>query len=493
GERPFREEQGVGKSIAPVTHQVTLALADDGVVEETKFAYAGHIDDGKHEPEPFRYPAMLTAYPGYPCAVTWSVGVGSEKSGHCRGDVAGDNSKVIIRPQHLPSNRPIRLTFSKPVVVGEGAFVVREDATNERVAGTVVQNGYVASFIPEEPWKPGTLYKYELKTAFNGNCDEIICGTNGKPLMTAPLAVKVPAEAPIDEAPAFVNSEMFFYGAHKTKTVLQSLRNTPTLDPAAVMTYHGDMNDKAQAAIDETGEATECPNSTKLEFDRANSQFFKKIIKDARVGCLDKDGLCPDKNYIHLSGNLDTEIYGALDYQCLFKEEDGSDKPYCDEPTSVDIAAVGGVVPTLERGKALAVGIYPTAILAGSVDVFAEVGLTGSFLDDIIKGLVDLIAGTNQGWLPAPSGMQIMRMHPTSALVEPEEGNAIANQPLYKNNPNSLIPGWIRNTSEGPVFETSVSLYLDAPYLSVLDGTGSHNQRNYELTLDLRGPVEFLG
>src|SRR5699024_4702402 len=107
----------------------------------------------------------------------------------------------------------------------------------------------------------------------------------------------------------------------------------------------------------------------------------------------------------------------------------------------VDIAAVGGVVPTLERGKALAVGIYPTAILAGSVDVFAEVGLTGSFLDDIIKGLVDLIAGTNQGWLPAPTGMQIMRMNPTSALVEPEQGKAIANHPQYKNNSNTVIPG----------------------------------------------------
>lgn len=77
-------------------------------------------------------------------------------------------------------------------------------------------------------------------------------------------------------------------------------------------------------------------------------------------------------------------------------------------------------------------------------------------------------------------------------MVE-DEGNALTTHPLYKNNPNGLIPGWIRNTDLGPVFETRVNIYLDAPYLSVLDGTGSHNQRNYELTLDLRGPVEFLG
>lgn len=468
------------------------AKFDDGTVSGQDLAYDGHISDEGHQPKPFHYPAILTAYPGYPCAVSWTVGVGSEKAGHCLGDVAGEESKVIIRPQHLPSNRPIRLTFSKPVKVGEGALVVREDASNEKVDGRIIQNGFDVSFIPEKPWKPGVLYKYEVKTAFNGDCDAIICGTNGEPLITAPLAVQVPAEAPINEAPAFVNSEMFFFGAHKTKTVFQALRNTPTLDPAAVMTYHGDMNDKAGQAIAQDGDDTEFPNSTKLEFDHANSQFMQKIIKDAKVGCL--EGSCPDKNYIHLSGNLNSEIYGPVDYQCLYKDAEGNEAEYCNEPTDIDRAAVGGAEPLLQvGGQALAVGIYPTAILAGSVDVFAEVGLTGSFLDDLIKWLVDIIAGTDQGWLPAPTGVQIMRMHPTTEMVEPEAGNPIANHPLYKNNPNGLIPGWIRNSSEGPVFETRVNLYLDAPYLSVLDGTGSHNQHNYELTLDLRGPVEFLG
>lgn len=493
--RRFFLEQGKGKSIVPVTHQFTLALFDDGEVDSNKFAYAGTINDGKHEPKPFHYPAILTAYPGYPCAVEWIVGVGTEKVGYCKGDVAEGQSEVIIRPQHVPSNRPLRLTFSKPVIVGEGAFEVFEDGSNEKVKGALLAKGFEVSFIPLEPWKPGVLYKYVVKTAESGDCSKIVCGTNGRPLMTAPLAVQVPAEAPIIETGAFVTSEMFFYGAHKTKTVLQSLRNTPTLDTAAIMTYYKEMNEEAQAVIAEQGDDAEFPNSTQLLFDKTESEFFSKIITDARIGCLEKNGPCKDKSFIHLAGNLDTEIFGAVTWQCLYKNEDGTDKSYCKEATDIDIQAAGGKTPVFDsEGQAVAVGIYPTAILAGSADVFAKVGLTGnSFFDKLLELLVDGIAGTKEGWLPSPTGMQVMRMHPVEALIAPEEGNSMAQHPLYKTNPNGLIPGWIRNTSAGPVFETRVRLYLDAPYLSVLNGTGSHNQRNYELNLDLRGPVEFLG
>src|SRR5699024_1999198 len=306
-ERRYFAEQGEGKPITPVNRTFSVALADDGVVAASEINYSSHINDGKHETTPFRYPVISTAYPGYPCAVEWQPGIGSQKEGYCLGDVDGDLSKVKIYPQHVPSNRPLILTFSKPVTVGEGAFKVFEDTSNTEIQGVLVEDGFDVSFIPQKPWKPGVLYKYVIKTAFTGSCDDIICGTNGEPLMTAPLAVAVPAEQPINEAPAFVNSEMFFFGAHTTKPVLQSLRNTPTLDPAAVMTYHTAMDEKAQAALELNPQA-EFPNSTKLEFDRAESEFLQKIIKDARVGCLDEDAPCLDKNYIHLAGNLDTEV-----------------------------------------------------------------------------------------------------------------------------------------------------------------------------------------
>src|SRR5699024_9825787 len=190
-ERRYFAEQGEGKPITPVNRTFSVALADDGVVAASEFNYSGHINDGKHEPTPFRYPAILTAYPGYPCAVQWEQGVGSAKVGHCKGDVAGDLSKVKIRPQHVPSNRPLILTFSKPVTVGEGAFEVFEDATGEKIEGVLVEDGFDVSFIPQKPWKPGVLYKYVIKTAFTGSCDNIICGTNGETLMTASLAVNV--------------------------------------------------------------------------------------------------------------------------------------------------------------------------------------------------------------------------------------------------------------------------------------------------------------
>src|SRR5690606_13965419 len=54
------------------------------------------------------------------------------------------------------------------------------------------------------------------------------------------------------------------------------------------------------------------------------------------------------------------------------------------------------------------------------------------------------------------------------------------------------IPGWIRTGPTGPVFETSLDLYLDAPYLHPPLGL-SHNLKSYPLDgLSLSGPITFL-
>src|SRR5699024_3158493 len=148
-ERRYFAEQGEGKPITPVNRTFSVALADDGVVAASEFNYSGHINDGKHEPTPFRYPVISTAYPCYPCAVEWQPGIGSQKEGYCLGDVDGDLSKVKIYPQHVPSNRPLILTFSKPVTVGEGAFKVFEDTSNTEIQGVLVEDGFDVSFIPQ--------------------------------------------------------------------------------------------------------------------------------------------------------------------------------------------------------------------------------------------------------------------------------------------------------------------------------------------------------
>src|SRR5699024_7696030 len=149
------------------------------------FVYKGKIDDKSHQPTPFHYPAILTAYPGYPCAVTWLVGVGADKEGFCTGDEDAEASEIIIRPQYVPSNRPIRLTFSKPVHdISNEAFKVF-DVTNNNVEvyGKIITNGFDMSFIPNKPWEPNNAYKYVIKTQKADSCGKdsgIICGKNGK-------------------------------------------------------------------------------------------------------------------------------------------------------------------------------------------------------------------------------------------------------------------------------------------------------------------------
>lgn len=440
---PESHKRAQGNSIEPFMHSFAMA---EYSADELK--YAGNIEDDDEKPGVFNYPVLLTAYPGYPCAMEWDLD-GDSASGHCIGDEGENNERLEFAAQLLPANRPLKLTFSQAInEVPEGAFRV-ETEDGDTVAGEISQTDHQVIFTPEKPWQEDQRYKYTLRTEENGNCDEIVCGRNDKPLMTAPLAVDID-----DESEAFPDAEVYFVGAKKTKNVLQALRNTPTLDTAAALTYYPELNEKAEPLVD-AGEAI--PNSTELVVDGVDDKSLGSAITDAEMGCEAGVDECPAESYIHLVGNLDTEIFGEAEYSCPYLDDDGNEKDYCEGPVQGD--------------KALFVGIYPTALMAGSADVFA-------------KALI-------LGWMPAPTGAQVMRMHPGGELAEQPEELSIASNPLYADNPNDLIPGWIRESEDGPVFETQVRLYLDAPYLDV-PLNGEHNQRNYPLTLDLRGGVEFL-
>ena len=56
---------------------------------------------------------------------------------------------------------------------------------------------------------------------------------------------------------------------------------------------------------------------------------------------------------------------------------------------------------------------------------------------------------------------------------------------------NSLIPGIIIETDDGPVFKTEADLFLDAPNL-VAPLNAEHNLYSYPFTLDLEGRVKFF-
>ena len=112
---------------------------------------------------------------------------------------------------------------------------------------------------------------------------------------------------------------------------------------------------------------------------------------------------------------------------------------------------------------AVRVNIYPTLLQTSSVDVFGRLALAFFPLGDVT----------------IPTGAQVMRIR------YQEDGNGNRTQP---------VTGWIRETPDGPVFETRLDLYLSAPYLepAALGLTLAHDLYSYPLSLDLVGDVTFL-
>lgn len=102
---------------------------------------------------------------------------------------------------------------------------------------------------------------------------------------------------------------------------------------------------------------------------------------------------------------------------------------------------------------AVKVNIFPTMVYTSNLEVFAQ------------------IAGTEA---PNPSGPQIMRLRYDQSGSD-----------------SKPITGWIRKTDQGPVLETELNLYLDAPYLEPTLSL-PHNLHSYEASLELSGPVDFL-
>lgn len=425
-------EAGTGIAINTEVFEFKIPLYDSKAVFDRQ--YAGGLEPKDAFPF-FRYPVVLAANPGYPCALAWN---NDKTEAHCIGDTGQNgNSVALFKPQYMPSNRPITLTFSKAMMPVEGGFKVFNVVGDSDipVPGEIQQNEFGLVFTPESPWQVGQMYKYVISP----NCDMGgFCGKNGKRLMTAPLGVHYG-----DESAAFPDSVVYFTGIEKQRTVFMTLRNTPTLDTAGVMTYYPEVVDLAKTLLSAEGKVLpleepdgwvgfdnpKIPNSAYLEVASVSG-----IVTDAEQPCAAEGCSNNRKNpfaYLNKAGTLSTEIFGQAKYRCIYSERE--DK--CGE-----------------AGDALLVGIYPTTIMAGSADLIATV-----------LGVVELAA---------PTGLQTMRLLPGAENAFDmllAEDDPLREHPLIKNNPNGLVPGWIRldKVAQSPVFETKVDIYLDAPYLAL--------------------------
>ncbi|MBI53183.1 MAG: hypothetical protein CL551_02240 [Alcanivorax sp.] len=250
------------------------------------------------QPLPKKSPFLLAVYPGFPCALnTNDQDLAAGVQGRCNGgiqpesidpanlsDLTPDEMAQIppvddlLPVADMPANRPIVVVFSKdmdPASIELGrTFNVYEiddqDQIVSEVDGSLSLNGDTLRFMPSDPWKENTLYRYEL--ASNGDIDTpteaqaanptgtlcdvdaMICSDEGLPLQT-----QLMSEVTIHDVPNAVNEEVgaryrpyfiweekspsltgggpdlvqYFQGTENSEAVLQLLRLADSVDANA--------------------------------------------------------------------------------------------------------------------------------------------------------------------------------------------------------------------------------------------------------------------
>lgn len=282
-----------GNAVADATHQRVFSLP--GLADAAS-----------------RSPAVLATYPGYAC-VTTARNAASGIQGRCAGGKAGDD---LLPIPGLPTDRSIQVQFSQNMntasivlsgACGSGSFRVErvDNAGNclATVPGRLVVAPQSLRFTPATPWTPGTLYRYVLNS--NGNnqsatatCDgsQAICGSNGLPLQTQPLAATA-AAAPTATGggPAL---EIWFTGAAKSAWVAQRLRGLPAYDTNANFVH--DVSE--DGPVDTGGGVWLAPNAA-----RVITVAQTGLVSSSNIGCAPGDS-CPEDQFLYLSNALDAEV-----------------------------------------------------------------------------------------------------------------------------------------------------------------------------------------
>lgn len=404
-------------------------------------------------------PLAVASYPGFPC-VTTGLDLNNGFHGRCDGalDGYGDpyNGADEVMPVHdMPANRPIMMTFSQTMDLtsirlnetfrvekvtdlgsGNGSDVT---VAEEPVAGRLALNHQRLNFYPDQPWEPGTYYRYTLSSQATDSpdCASVICSAAGQALETNALWGL--------SKPGGPDLTIYFRGSEASDTVFLPLRNLPVRDVNADNIIQCGVVDETNSdgVVIRKSYATDCAEAPDVTFDSEGNPLTPpqatRVVStsrsDARVGCnRDRKNIfsswietdCPELKFIYQTGALYTEVVGPVD--------------------------------PANPAAGVRVLLHPTLLTTDSLTVHAKV-------------LSDLT------WAETPTGKQIIRMR----YAKDGEGNRTA-----------LIPGVIRTGADGfPVFETDVNLYLDAPDLETPLSL-PHNQHSIQLDLNLLGEVKFL-
>jgi len=401
-----------------------------------------------------RSPLPLTTYPGYPCETsgrninTDGGPVPGEHHGRC---VGGKNDDDLLPLPRLPANRPIRVQFSQDMNEGSmqfgGSVVVerRHEGGWEAIEGTLRTSARLLEFWPHQSWRPDQLYRYRLRS--NGNrgssagtlCDgtQAICSADGLPLQTRLLSQShTEATAPQGGGADLV---ILFRGAGETSSILQALRNLPTIDVNGNMLHEAPAEAMPEAALgggyitpfNSTNIIARDPSASGLLFSRANVGCGHVDVSEWWQAANWQPISCPENRYIYLTGALNAEVVG-------YDEDE----------------------------QAIRVNVLPTVLHTSSLLAVVK-----------LSTLATTLTGDQEQ--EAPTGPQVMRLrhrfNPLTGLRDlPGEG-------------------WIRETPDGPVLEATLDLYLDAPELhaEALGMDLVHNQLSLPLTMAVAGPISI--
>lgn len=391
-------------------------------------------------------PIALTTYPGFPCAkANGTLDLANDAQGRCRGGEGGDDTLPVMP---LPGNRAIRVQFSQNMnpdsialgaACGEGTFRVERIATDGSGNPVVDGNG-------------------------NGVCDAAVPGI----LEVTARKLKFTPDQPWEQGALYrytlMSENNDFDASDCTRVQTQPASGDVAICSTAdlgLQTAILDGPDTDQGGPNMHNYFRGAENTTAVFQSLRNlptSDINGNYVLDAQEPQPVEDPDNPGQYPVPTNGAklgvvatggllLDANVGCAIGDSC-------PDRKFLHVTGGLD-AEVAGYDATED---AVRVNIFPTLIMTTTEDVYANILLLG---EDTI-----------------PTGAQVMRVRYEdrgSGRVEP-------------------VTGWIRDTDDGPVFETSLDVYMSAPYLApeALGITLQHDLYSYPLTLELSGDVTFL-
>lgn len=380
-------------------------------------------------------PLVLATMPGFPCTKT-GINLSQGHQGRCAGGKTTDDLLPI--PEHA-SHKPLVVRFSQNIdpdtLIPGTSFSL--EAFQDGLWVPVPVGEYDVTRTPRSlVITPVIGWEPGGQYRYTLNSTDAIRSVSGLPLQTELLTQGTRnRNNRTFGGQALVNH--FIAVAEKSQTVSLPLRNLPTADANSDLTYQRGIEQGA------TGDET-LRNSVGLNATGVSPLNTTTVVTNANIGC--QVGIdCASDQSIYLTAMLDTLVYGS--------------------PQANDS----------DNGPRIPVDIYPSILATTSSSVWVRIDT--SFIDAFPDFILSVDLSPNE---EIPTGPMLMRIR-------------------YDNDSEAgRIPpkGFISNNEDGQLtFETTLNVYLDAPYLNPSIGPAnlSHNLRSYEINnLHLRGPITFL-